>query len=174
MRGAALLLVLWLIVLLTALVGGFALTARTEDLQGQRAAAAAWSPPQAARAGVEYAITRVGNGDPTRAGCPTAAPTTGTSPTRDVEIADRRRERARSTSTMPTPACSRRCSGAGRESRGDADALAAAIVDWRDADALTQPDGGAEDPDYAAAGLPYGAKDAPFENRRRTASRCWA
>src|SRR5690606_29702777 len=30
-------------------------------------------------------------------------------------------------------------------------------------DDLTQPLGGAEDPQYAAAGLPYGAKDAPFE-----------
>ena len=35
MRGAALLLVLWLIALLTALVGAFALTARIEHLQGR-------------------------------------------------------------------------------------------------------------------------------------------
>ena len=34
-RGAALLLVLWLVALLTALVGSFALAARTEHLQGQ-------------------------------------------------------------------------------------------------------------------------------------------
>ena len=34
-RGAALLLVLWLIVLLSALVGAFALTAKTEALQGR-------------------------------------------------------------------------------------------------------------------------------------------
>ena len=44
-----------------------------------------------------------------------------------------------------------------------ADAVAAAILDWRDPDDLTQPQGGAEDPQYAAAGRPYGAKDAPFE-----------
>ena len=44
-----------------------------------------------------------------------------------------------------------------------ADAVAAAIVDWRDGDDLTQPQGGAEDPQYAAAGLAWGAKDAPFE-----------
>ena len=36
-------------------------------------------------------------------------------------------------------------------------------MDWRDEDGLTQPAGGAEDPDYAAAGLAWGAKDAPFE-----------
>ena len=55
--GAALLLVLWLIVLLTALVGGFAMVARVERLQGQvlvRGLAA----HGAARAGVEYALTR--------------------------------------------------------------------------------------------------------------------
>src|SRR5690606_6624217 len=47
---------------------------------------------------------------------------------------------------------------------GVADAVAGAIVDWRDSDEFTQPMGGAEDPDYASAGLPYGAKDAPFES----------
>ena len=41
--------------------------------------------------------------------------------------------------------------------------LAAAILDWRDPDSLTQAEGGAEDGDYSSAGLPYGAKDAPFE-----------
>ena len=34
-RGAALLLVLWLLVLLTGLISVFALTARTEGLQGR-------------------------------------------------------------------------------------------------------------------------------------------
>src|SRR5690606_16295867 len=34
---------------------------------------------------------------------------------------------------------------------------------WRDADDLLQPMGGAEAPQYGQAGLPYGAKNAPFE-----------
>src|SRR5207342_2278582 len=42
-------------------------------------------------------------------------------------------------------------------------ALAGAIADWRDGDDLLNPEGGAEDPQYAAAKLPYGAKDRPFE-----------
>jgi general secretion pathway protein K len=42
--------------------------------------------------------------------------------------------------------------------------LAAAVLDWRDPDVLTQPEGGAEDGDYAAAERHYGAKDAPFES----------
>jgi general secretion pathway protein K len=47
--------------------------------------------------------------------------------------------------------------------REQAERVAAAILDWRDPDPLTQVKGGAEDPDYAAAGRPYGAKDAPFD-----------
>ena len=43
------------------------------------------------------------------------------------------------------------------------DALADVIVDWRDADDLTQLNG-AEDGDYEAAGLPYGARDEPFQS----------
>ncbi|WP_295538637.1 type II secretion system protein GspK [uncultured Thiohalocapsa sp.] len=43
------------------------------------------------------------------------------------------------------------------------DALADAIVDWRDEDNLTQLNG-AEDDDYDAAGLPYGAGDGPFNS----------
>jgi general secretion pathway protein K len=41
-------------------------------------------------------------------------------------------------------------------------ALAGAIQDFRDEDDLLAIEGGAEDRDYLAAGLPYGAKDAPF------------
>lgn len=43
------------------------------------------------------------------------------------------------------------------------DALADAIEDWRDADDLTQLNG-AEDGDYDAAGLSYGAADEPFHS----------
>ena len=43
------------------------------------------------------------------------------------------------------------------------DALADVILDWRDEDDLTQLNG-AEDGDYEAAGLPYGARDEPFQS----------
>jgi general secretion pathway protein K len=45
----------------------------------------------------------------------------------------------------------------------EAAALADRILDWRDPDDLAGLNG-AEDPDYAAAGLPYGAKDGPFSS----------
>jgi general secretion pathway protein K len=44
----------------------------------------------------------------------------------------------------------------------EADALADAILDWRDTDDLVSPNG-AEDDDYDAEGYAYGAKDAPFD-----------
>jgi general secretion pathway protein K len=48
------------------------------------------------------------------------------------------------------------------ETPGNAAALVDRIVDYRDPNDLRQLNG-AEDRDYADAGLPYGAKDAPFE-----------
>jgi general secretion pathway protein K len=41
--------------------------------------------------------------------------------------------------------------------------IVGAILDWRDPDSIRNASG-AEDSDYAAAGLPYGAKDAPFDS----------
>src|SRR5690606_8343088 len=43
----------------------------------------------------------------------------------------------------------------------ESSALADAVMDWRDPDDLTMPNG-AEDADYEASGLSYGAADAPF------------
>ncbi|MFZ1539107.1 MAG: type II secretion system protein GspK [Chromatiaceae bacterium] len=45
----------------------------------------------------------------------------------------------------------------------DPESLVDAILDWRDEDDLHLVNG-AEDPDYKAAGLPYGAKDGPFDS----------
>ena len=56
-RGAALVLVLWLIALMTALVGAFALSARVEHLQ-QRVLDDDARGQERARAGVEYEIGR--------------------------------------------------------------------------------------------------------------------
>ena len=64
-RGAALLLVLWLIALLTALVGGFALVGARRALQGG-CWRAAWSLRTRRAPGVEYALTRVALTDPRR------------------------------------------------------------------------------------------------------------
>ena len=64
-RGAALLLVLWMIALLSALVGAFALIAGTESLQG-RVLVRGLVAENAARAGLEYGLVRVADSNPKR------------------------------------------------------------------------------------------------------------
>lgn len=160
-RGAALLLVLWLIVLLTTLVGAFAMTAKIEHLQG-RVLHRGVVAQQAARAGVEYAITRVEDGDPRRQWLPDGRDY----PWRfgDAELTIRLVDESGKVDLNEADATllTTLLGIVGGEPEAAA-RLAGAIVDWRDPDPLTQPSGGAEDPDYASAGRIHGAKDAPFE-----------
>ncbi len=163
-RGAALLLVLWLVAMLTALVGSFALAARTEHLQGQVLARGV-EAQALARAGLEYAIWRLTRDDrrlrwmadgreyrwepgPLGPGGAVSVRITDEQGKVDLNMAD-------------AELLSALLQAAGL-ARDEAAAIAAAILAWRDVDALTQPGGGAEDRDYAAAGRHYGAADAPF------------
>lgn len=161
-RGAALVLVLWLTMLLATLIVAFTLTAGVESMQGKVLSKGA-AAQEIARAGVEYALVRVGERDPAAQWLPDgrlylwdyAGNTVA------IRIVDETGKVDLNQAEAPLLSALVRAVG------GDpatADGLAAAIIDWRDSDPLTQPAGGAEDPDYAAAGLPYGAKDAPFES----------
>ncbi len=160
-RGAALLLVMWLIALLAALVGAFALTARIERLQ-ERVLSRGLVADQAARAGLEYALVRLAEPDPRRQWLPDGRayrwPYAGAQI--EVRVVDELGKVDLNQSDATLLAGLFRAVGIGS---GDAEQLAAAIIDFRDGDLLTQPSGGAEDPDYAAAGRHYGAKDAQFE-----------
>ena len=161
-RGAALVLVLWLTMLLATLIVAFTLTAGVESLQGKVLSKGA-AAQEIARAGVEYALVRVGQSDPARQWLPDGRlylwDYAGSVVA--IRIVDETGKVDLNQAEAPLLSALVRAVG------GDpamADGLAAAILDWRDSDPLTQPAGGAEDPDYAAAGLPYGAKDAPFES----------
>ena len=161
-RGAALLLVLWLIALLAALVGAFALTARTEHLQGRvlhRGAAAA----EIARAGLEYAVARALDPSPDGRWLPDGRDYAWQfhGATLTLRIVDESGKV--DLNAAPAPLLAALLVAAGAEAEL-AERVAGAIVDWRDVDDLGQPVGAAEDPQYAAAGLPYGAKDAPFQD----------
>jgi len=62
------------------------------------------------------------------------------------------------------PTLSRLLQEAAGLSESDAQAIAYALVDWRDSDSSYSSAGdGAEDSDYAEFPLPYEAKDAPYE-----------
>lgn len=162
MSGAALLLVLWLIVLMTGLVGSFALLARVEGLQG-RALTRGLVAGNAARAGVEYALTRVALSDPRRQWRADGRPYRWRFAEAEVEVSlvDEGGKLDLNQADVPLLGALLRAVGV---DQGQADRLAAAIADWRDTDQLSQPAGGGEDPDYANAGLPYGAKDAELES----------
>ena len=161
-RGVALLLVLWLVALFTALVGGFARTAQMERLQGSVLRDSVIAG-EAARAGVEYALVRVNAGDQRLRWVPDGRENTWeyADANVSVRIVDEMGKVDLNASAPNLLAALFREVGV---DPGEADRIAGAIVDWRDPDSLNQPSGGAEDADYAAAGRPYGAKDAPFES----------
>lgn len=160
-RGVALLLVVWLIALLTALIGAFAITARVESLQG-RVLAQGSVAQQIARAGLEYALQRVADTDVRTRWIPDGRPYgwTYAGSQLQVQLIDETGKVDLNQADAQTLASLLRAVGV---EEGQAQQLAGAVVDWRDSDQLIQPSGGAEDPQYADAGLPYGAKDAPFE-----------
>ena len=159
-RGAALLLVLWLLLLMAGLVAVFALTARTEALQGsalrQQVAAR-----QAAEAGIEMAAYRLSAPDPNARwvsdGRPNAMTFEGY--TLEVRVQD---EGGKFDLNVVDPSQLAKLMTVLGVEEDRAARLAGAIQDWRDEDDLLALAGGAEDRDYAAAGLPYGAKDMPF------------
>ena len=161
-RGAALLLVLWLVALLTALIGAFALTAKTEGLQG-RVLHRGLIASEVARAGIEYALTRTADADPARQWLPDGRPYTWQFGDAQVEIRlvdeNGKIDLNQADPTLLTAFF--QVLGLDQE---QAARLSSAILDWRDPDSLTQANGGGEDEDYAAAERPYGAKDASFES----------
>lgn len=161
-RGAALLLVMWLVLLLSGLVAAYAMSARIESLQGNGAARGVVAG-EAARAGLELAVSRLLEQDPQQRwaadGRAYKLPFAGA----DVSVAILD-EAARIDLNAAPPTLLAGLFEELGEPREPATRLAAAIVDWRDADNLGQPVGGAEDPAYASAGLAWGAKDAPFDS----------
>jgi general secretion pathway protein K len=161
-RGAALLLVLWMLVLLTGLVVVFASTARTESLQG-RYLARSTAARYLAEAGVEIAALRLSSGDPSKSWLPDGRPYEFTFEGAQIEV----RVRDESGRVDLNAAAPELLAELVKAVGGDpvkAPAIGAAIQDFRDGDNLLSPGGGAEDGEYAAAGLPYGAKDRAFES----------
>lgn len=162
-RGAALLLVMWVIALLTALIGAFSLTARTENLQG-RVMVRGLVAQNAARAGLEYSLTRVAMTDQKLQWQPDGRPHRWRYGDAQLEIKIVDENGKIDINQADAALLTELLKGTGKMEQSEAARLAGAIIDWRDADTLTQPSGGAEDGDYASAGRPYGAKDAEFES----------
>lgn len=160
-HGAALLLVMWLILLLSGLVAGYAMSARIESMQGNGLARSVIAR-EAARAGIEYAVSRMLDADTTRRWVPDGRDYRFGFDGAQLQVSVRD-ETGKVDLNNAGLALLAGLLHAGGEPLDAATRLAGAIIDWRDEDSLTQVAGGAEDADYAAAGLAWGAKDAPFE-----------
>ena len=160
-RGAALLLVMWMILLLSGLVAGYAMSARIESMQGNGLARDVVAR-EAARAGVEYAVSRMLDADSAQHWVPDGRVYRFGFDDSQLEVSVRD-EAGKVDLNNAAPDLLAGLLRAQGEPAESATRLAGAIVDWRDDDSLVQVAGGAEDPNYAAAGLAWGAKDAPFE-----------
>lgn len=159
-RGAALLLVLWLLLLLAGLVAAFAATARIEAMQGSALRLQA-SARLAAEAGIELAALRLQSPDPARRWLPDGRAYALEFEGYRVEVRVQDEASKFDLNAADANLLANLMVALGLE-ESRARQLAGAIQDWRDPDDLLAPGGGAEDRDYAAAGLDYGAKDQPF------------
>ena len=112
---------------------------------------------------MEYAVTRIEMQDPRRQWLPDGRVYTWRYADADIEVRITDENGKVDLNQAQAPLLTALLRALGTE-QSEAGRLAAAIVDWRDPDLLTQPGGGAEDSDYASAGRSYGAKDAPFES----------
>lgn len=159
-RGAALLLVMWLLLLTSGLIAVFALTARTEAMQGgalrQNIVAR-----HAAEAGIEMAAYRMTLPDPLQRWVPDGRANEMAFEGYTLSIAVHDEAGKIDLNVADVTMIARLLVQLGVDA-DRADTLSGAIQDWRDDDSLVALQGGAEDRDYAAAGLPYGAKDMPF------------
>ena len=160
-RGIALVLVLWLTVLLTAIAGGFAYSMRTEALAAGNAIAVA-----KVRAAADGAIDRTAF-ELTRPRVPGAwAPNGAAHAWRDgeIEIAVRATD---GTAKIDLNAASEillrgLLTNVGGADPDTAAGIVDAILDWRDPDDLRRARG-AEAPDYQAAGAKAMPANGPFE-----------
>lgn len=157
-RGTALLLVLWITALLAVILGSFAVVARTE-LQQSRNLFDTIRARLAAEAGVARAVYELNRPDLNRwlaDGRKYEIEFDGNKI--EITVQDETGKVDINAADPATLQAMFVLAGADEET---ARKVAAAIVDWRDPDDLAQADG-AEDAEYEAADLPYGASDYPF------------
>ena len=163
-RGIAFILVLWVIAMLSILLGSFAMIARTENLQSRHLFDTTQAR-YAAEAGLNLAVYELRKNDPLERWVGDGRPYTFGYGNAEIEVRitddsgkiDLNAAAQSGNTTMLVGLLAAR----GVEP-DQAQALADAIVDWVDPDDLSQPNG-AEIAEYKAAGLSYGPKNGPFD-----------
>lgn len=159
-KGIALILVLWVSVLIAVLLASFSLSARVEALQGRNLLDATRAR-YAAEAGLHRAAYELrGNNPDTRwvaDGRTYSFDFEGAKI--EVQLYD---ETGKVDLNVSDPMLLTALFEAGGVAKPDAEALAAAVADWRDPDDLISPNG-AEAGEYKSADRSYGPRNAPFE-----------
>lgn len=158
-RGVALLLVLWACALLAILLGGYALTARTEGLQAHYQFARTQAR-YAAEAGVARAAWAISQTDPRLRWKVDGHPYSFELDQAQIHVRITAEDGKIDLNTASPPLLQRFFTVLGVDP-GHAEHLAAAIADWRDADDASLPNG-AEAAQYRDAGRHYGPRNGPF------------
>jgi general secretion pathway protein K len=162
LRGIALIVVLWMLVLLTVVIGTFSVLARTESLQS-RFLFDTTDARYAAEAGIHRAVVELRNPDlETRwvaDGRPYLFEFGGAEI--EVKITDETGLIDINAAAQAQPEMLLNLFESVGVDPQEAQALTDAIQDWVDPDDLNRPLG-AELQDYETAGYPYGPADAPF------------
>ncbi len=159
-RGVAFVLVMWVIAMLSVLLGSFALVARTEGQQSRHLFDMT-TARYAAEAGLNLAIYGLSQSDPEQKWMADGRPYSFVFDNVQIEVSLTDDSGKIDINAADPIALTNLFKGAGIEQE-QAEALADAIQDWRDPDDLTSLHG-AERDDYRAAGLAYSPRNAPFE-----------
>ncbi|HET6632998.1 MAG TPA: hypothetical protein VFG73_09875 [Rhodanobacteraceae bacterium] len=157
--GIAFLIVLWVIALVTILMGSFAVVARTENLQARHLLDSVRGR-YAAEAGVHLAAYELRQSDPLKRWVPDGRPYNLEFGAANVTVKILDDSGKIDLNRAQPPMLAQLFESVGVE-RDQAQTLAARIDDWRDPDDATQLNG-AEQPDYEQAGLSYGPTNQPF------------
>ncbi|MCW5566604.1 MAG: general secretion pathway protein GspK [Dokdonella sp.] len=160
MRGVAFVLVMWVIALLSILLGSFAVIARTEGMQSRHLFDSA-TARYAAEAGLNLAVYGLSKPNPEEKWMADGRPYQFTFDGAEVEIEITDDSGKIDINAADPLALKNLFMGTGVDELR-AEELADAIQDWRDPDDLRSLQG-AEVDDYEAVGLPYGPRNAPFE-----------
>ena len=158
-RGVAFIVVIWLMALLVVLLGAFALITRTEGMQARHLYDATVAR-YAAEAGINQAAYFLSVPDPQLRWIPDGREYVFDFDEAQIQVTITDESGLIDLNAADMTMLTELFAGIGVEP-DQATALAAAIQDWRDADDLVSPNG-AEDNEYAAEGVSWGPKNAPF------------
>jgi general secretion pathway protein K len=159
-HGVAFILVLWVIALMSILLGSFAVIARTENLQARHLFETT-AARYAAEAGIHRAVYELRNPDPMTRWVADGRPYEFDFDGAAIELRMTDDSGKVDINVVDVIMLRTLLNGAGIEAKR-AEELAEAIIDWRDPDDLASPHG-AEEADYKSAGLKYAPRNAPFE-----------